>query len=223
MTVEVRHETENGPVLLESVTQGRTVTFYTSGFSIFDFTSSAQKISSKTSEWLENTLFGRSSNQNATLETAKIDEKSIPDGFSIIDTTSSPQDSNLWMTLQRVKDIVLGKLESIDLYAVVDGRLAGIVKENVRISDVLRLNLGNYSSFALVRDSGFRNKVEELGNVILSGLMPKNGTAEATDVTEEYENFVVGRSVSKEEEADKECRKHHQQSGAGSFLPVRRR
>ena len=82
------------------------------------FTSSAQKIISKTSEWLDYTLFGRSNDQNATLENAKIDENSLPDGFSIIDTTSSPQNSNLWITLQRVKDIALGKLESIDLYAV---------------------------------------------------------------------------------------------------------
>ena len=163
-----------------------------------------QKIFSKTTESLEIRLFGRPNDQNATLENAKIDENCLPDGFSIIDTTSSPQNSNLWMTLQRVKDISLGKLESIDLYAVVDGKLAGIVKENVGITDILRLNLGNYSSFALVRDSGLRNKVEELGNVVLSGLMPKNGTAEATDVTDEYENFVGGQSVSKEGEADEE-------------------
>ena len=193
--VEVRHVTENGAVLLESTNNAGVVTFKTNSFSLFTFTSFAQKIFSKTTESLEIRLFGRSSDQNATLENAKIDENSLPDGFSIIDTTSSPQNSNLWMTLQRVKDIALGKLESIDLYAVVDGKLAGIVKENVRITDILRLNLGNYSSFALVRDSGLRNKVEELGNVILSGLMPKNGTAEATDVTKEYENFVVGRSV----------------------------
>ena len=108
---------------------------------------------------------------------------------------NSPQNSNLWMTLQRVKDIALGKLESIDLYAVVDGKISALVKENVGITDILRLNLGNYSSFAMVRDSGLRNKVEELGNVILSGLMPKNGTAEAVDVTDEYVEFVDRRSV----------------------------
>ena len=105
------------------------------------FTSTAQEIFSKTSEALEISLFGRSSDQNATLENAKIDENCLPDGFSIIDTTSSPQNSNLWMTLQRVKDIALGKLESIDLYAVVDGKLAGIVKENVGISDVCDVRL----------------------------------------------------------------------------------
>ena len=168
------------------------------------FTSSAQKIFSKTTESLEIRLFGRSSDQNATLENAKIDEKSLPDGFSIIDTTSSPQNSNLWMTLQRVKDIALGKLESIDLYAVVDGKISALVKENVGITDILRLNLGNYSSFALVRDSGLRNKVEELGNVILSGLMPKNGTAEAVDVTDEYADFVGGLGVGENREADEE-------------------
>ena len=82
------------------------------------FTSSAQKIFQKTTESLEIRLFGRSNDQSATLETAKIDKNSLPDGFSIIDTTSSPQNSDLWITLQRVKDIALGKLESIDLYAV---------------------------------------------------------------------------------------------------------
>ena len=103
-----------------------------------------------------------------------------------------------------MKDIVLGKLESISLYAVENGRITALVKENVGITDVLRLNLGNYSSFALVRDSGLRSRIEEIGNVVLSGLMPKNGVAEATDVTEEYENFLGGRSVSKEGEADED-------------------
>lgn len=202
--VEVRHLTDEGEILLDSTNDGEVVTFTTNSFSLFTFTSSAQKISSKTSEWLENTLFGRSKDENATLETAKIDENSLPDGFSIIDTTSSPQNSNLWLTLKRVGDIALGKLESISLYAVVDGKISALVKENVGITDILRLNLGNYSSFALVRDSGLRSKVEELGNVVLSGLMPKNGTADAVDVTDEYENFVGGLGASKDGEDDEE-------------------
>ena len=195
LTVEVRHETENGSILLDSTTEGQYVTFTTDGFSIFDFTSTAQKISSWTSDLLENTLFGRSENENAEHNSITIDENSIPDGFSILEAFSTTQSNNLWLMMQRVKDFALGKLESIALYAVEDGKLAGLVKENIGITDVLRFNLGNYSSFALVRDSGLRNKVEELGNVILSGLMPKNGLAEATDVTEEYADFVPSKSV----------------------------
>ena len=165
------------------------------------FTSTAQKITSWTSDLLENTLFGRSENENAEHNSINIDENSIPDGFSILEAFSTTQSNNLWLMMQRVRDIVLGKLESVSLYAVEDGKLAGIVKENIGITDVLRFNLGNYSSFALVRDSGLRNKVEELGNVILSGLMPKNGLAEATNVTEEYVDFVPSKSA-KQEEAD---------------------
>ena len=201
LTVTVKHQTENGLVELQSSTEGQTVTFITDGFSLFDFTSTAQRITSWTSDWLENTLYGRTNDQNINHGTISIDEDSIPDGFSIIDTTSTTQNSNLWITLQRVKDIVLGKLESISLYAVENGRITALVKENVGLSDILRLNLGNYSSFALVRDSGLRSRIEETGNVVLSGLMPKNGVAEATDVTKKYENFLGGRSVSKEGEA----------------------
>ena len=195
LTVEVRHETENGSILLDSTTEGQYVTFTTDGFSIFDFTSTAQRITSWTSDLLENTLFGRSENENAEHNSINIDENSIPDGFSILEAFSTTQSNNLWLMMQRVKDFALGKLESINLYAVEDGKLAGLVKENIGITDVLRFNLGNYSSFALVRDSGLRNKVEELGNVILSGLMPKNGLAEATDVMEEYADFVPSKSV----------------------------
>ena len=150
---------------------------------------------------LENTLFGSSKDENAEYNSITIDENSVPDGFSILEAFSTTQSNNLWLMIQRIKDLVLGKLESISLYAVEDGKLAGIVKENIGITDVLRFNLGNYSSFALVRDSGLRNKVEELGNVILSGLMPKNGLAEATDVTEEYVDFAQSQSA-KQGESD---------------------
>ena len=95
LTVEVRHETENGSILLDSTTEGQYVTFTTDGFSIFDFTSTAQKITSWTSDWLENTLYGRSDDQNVDHGSISIDEDSIPDGFSIIDTTSTTQNSNL--------------------------------------------------------------------------------------------------------------------------------
>ena len=97
-------------------------------FTSSSFTSTAQKITSWTSDWLENTLYGRSNDQNINHGTISIDEDSIPDGFSIIDTTSTTQNSNLWITLQRVKDIVLGKLESISLYAVENGKITALVK-----------------------------------------------------------------------------------------------
>lgn len=204
LDVTVKHQTEDGLVTLDSITEGQTVTFTTDGFSLFDFTSTAQKITSWTSDLLENTLFGRSKEENVDYSVIQIDENSVPDGFSILEAFSTTQSNNLWLMIQRIKDLVLGKLESIALYAVEDGKLAGLVKENIGITDVLRLSLGNYSSFALVRDSGLRRKIEDFGNVVLSGLMPKNGVVEAINVTEEYANFVGGRGRDKDGEADED-------------------
>ena len=47
--VEVRHITDNGSELLESTNEAGTITFTTNSFSLFEFTSTAQKLSSWTS------------------------------------------------------------------------------------------------------------------------------------------------------------------------------
>ena len=158
LTVEVRHETAEGSILLESSTSGQSVTFTTDSFSVFDFTSTAQKIGSWTSDLLENTLFGRTATQETEHEEISVENDT--EGLTILEAFTVTRSSDLWMTLQRIKDLVLGKLESIVLYTVADGKLGEIVKENISLTDVLRLSLGNLSSFALVRDSGLRRRTE---------------------------------------------------------------
>ena len=199
MAVTVKHHTDNGVITLDSVTDGQTVTFATDGFSLFDFTATAQEITSWTSGMLENTLLGKNASQSVDYSAIQIDENNIPEGISVLDAFATTQSGDLWLTIKRTKDLALGNLESVSLYAMENGEIAGLIKENVEISDVLRLSLGNYSDFALVRDSGLRRRVADFGNVTLNGLMPKNGVANTTDVTEEYADWA--QSVQNEEDA----------------------
>ena len=173
LDVRVLHEKNDGTVVpVESTTSGQTVTFTTDSFSLFDFTSTAQKLSSWTSNLLENTFFGKTDAQEAAHEEIFVDN--VTEGLTVLEAFTVTKSSDLWMTLQRIKDLVLGRLESIVLYTVEDGKLGTIVKENITLTDVLRFSLSDLSSFALVKDTGLRRKVAEMGNVILNGMMPKN-------------------------------------------------
>ena len=193
LEVEVCHETAAGSVLLESTTEGQQVTFVTDSFSLFDFSAAARQITSWTTDLLENAFYGIGNSAETRHNT--IQAESPIEGLSVLEAFSVTRSSDLWMSLRRIADIALGKMESISLYTVANGQLSALVKENISLSDVLRMSLGNFSEFALVRDTGLRRRVEQIGSVLLNGLVPKNASATATDVTEEYTDFIPSRSV----------------------------
>ena len=196
--VEVRHITSSGSELLESTNDAGTITFTTGSFSLFEFTARATELSTWTSGLLENTFFGRTETQTATSEAITPDN--VTEGLTVLEAFSVTKSGDLWMTLRRIKDLVLGKLESIALYTVEDGQLGSIVRENISLTDILRFNLSDLSSFALVRDSGLRRKTQDLGNIILNGMMPKSALAEAQDVTEDYADMSFRDGIEQEEE-----------------------
>ena len=199
--VEVRHITDNGSELLESTNEAGTITFMTNSFSLFEFTSTAQKLSSWTSGLLENTFFGKTDAQETTHEEISVDN--VTEGLSILEAFSVTKNSDLWMTLRQIQRLVLGKLESLTLYTVENGKLGSIVRDNITLSDILRFNLGDLSSFALVKDSGLRRKAQDLGNIILNGMMPKGATAEAEDVTEAYADIDFSTRLESDEKKEK--------------------
>lgn len=199
--VEVRHITDNGSELLESTNDAGTITFTTNSFSLFEFTSTAQKLSSWTSGLLENTFFGKTDAQETTHEEISVDN--VTEGLSILEAFSVTKNSDLWMTLRQIQRLVLGKLESLTLYTVENGKLGSIVRDNITLSDILRFNLGDLSSFALVKDSGLRRKTQDLGNIILNGMMPKGATAEAEDVTEAYADIDFSTRLESDEKKEK--------------------
>ena len=185
--ITVRHLTDQGPELLESTNNTGTITFTTDSFSLFEFTSTARKLGSWTSDLLENNFFGKTNTQETSY--SEITVSDVTEGLTVLEAFNVTYSGNLWMTLQRIKDLMLGKLENIVLYSVEDGKLGGIVKENLTLSDVLRFSPSDLSSFALVRDSGLRRKMADLGNVILNGMMPKDATVSVSDVRKDYADF----------------------------------
>ena len=70
---------------------------------------------------------------------------------------------------------------------------------------ILRFNLSDLSGFALVKDSGLRRKTQDLGKIILNGMMPKGATAEAQDVTEAYAYIDFSTRLESDERKEKKC------------------
>ena len=165
---------------MESSTNGNEVTFTTDSFSFFGFSSVAREILSWTDDLLSSTILGRSSKDTAEYGMAKVE--GLVRGLELLDAYTVTMSQNLWLSIQRVADLALGKLESIDLYSVVDGKLDQLVREDVSLSDVLQLSLGNLGAFALVKDTGLRDRVLEAKKVIVSGFVPKEATLEVSEV-----------------------------------------
>lgn len=165
---------------MESSTNGNEVTFTTDSFSFFGFSSVAREILSWTDDLLSGTILGRSSKDTAEYGEMKVE--GLVRGLELLDAYTVTMSQNLWLSIQRVADLALGKLESIDLYSVVDGKLDQLVRENVSLSDVLQLSLGNLGAFALVKDTGLRDRVLEAKKVIVSGFVPKDATLEMSEV-----------------------------------------
>ena len=182
--VEVRHITDGGTELLESTNDAGSITFTTSGFSLFEFISRAQALSAWSTGQTSNTFYGKTANQEAQASAVSVSD--VTEGLEVLEAYSLTGSNDLWVVLQRITDIALGKMESIALYTVEDGQLGAIVRDHVSLNDMLRFNLGDLGRYALVRDTGLRHIIAELGNITLDGMMPKNSAAEATDVREEY-------------------------------------
>ncbi len=72
--------------------------------------------------------------------------------------------------------------ESLDVYAVNNGQLDHVLASNIAQEE--SVELGSAKGFALVRDSGYRQKSVTLDNVSLDGMMPKDVSAEAEDASE---------------------------------------
>ena len=68
-----------------------------------------------------------------------------------------------------------------------NGELSDILAEGSDIN--ASLALGDADGFAVVKDSGYRRKSFNLGDVSLNGMMPKAAEAEADDVAEQYADF----------------------------------
>ena len=72
--------------------------------------------------------------------------------------------------------VALGERESVAVYSVKDGEVADLLSEGTESGSVA---LGGAEGFAVVKDTGYRNLSFDLGDVTLSGMMPKAAEVEA--------------------------------------------
>lgn len=182
--VEVVHMTKDGPVTLESTNDGGTVTFVTDSFSLFTFTSRARQIASMQTGLAETNFYGKTADR--TIEAGTVALTDVTEGLEVLETCALPQDADLWTVLRMTGVPELEKAESLSLYAVDGNALGGIVQENLAPYWNLRFNLGELNSWALVKDTGYRHLEMDLEHVVLDGMMPKNASAAAEDVTDAY-------------------------------------
>ena len=196
--IEVWHETKDGDILLSSQTVGDMVSFDTDGFSKFKFRSVAKQLETWFSDNLEFTLWGAF---ETSFEAESIEAKNGVEGLEVLEAFSVVDSSKLWLSLQRTTDLISHKRQHIALYAVQDGALGDVVRDDLSLDEVIRFNMAELSDFALVRDSGLRQVEQEFGNIHLTGLMPINAETIVNDVTESYstEDFADADRIYEEE------------------------
>ena len=158
-------------VPVESSLEGDTVTFTTDSFSLYGFSSRAKALLNWTDDLLSGTILGKTTNEEAKYAPSTVD--GITKGLELLDAYTVTKSENLWLSLQRVKDLALGSLETVDLYTIANGQLGELVKEGVTLSDVLRYSLSDMGGFALVKDTGLRERVLNALGVTVDGMVPK--------------------------------------------------
>ena len=166
---------------------GGTVTFTADSFSVYGVGSVLRSLLSWTNEAVDYTLQGFSALLNPTYTDMEV---SLEEGLEAVNAYRVQSAIGSLLSALRVKvstAMELAERESVAVYAVRDGEIGEILAEGANIDE--SLPLGDAEGFAVVKDSGYRRKVFELGAVELNGMMPKDAQAEAADVTGEFEGY----------------------------------
>ena len=179
-TLEVVHFSDNGvaeKIENEADING-TVTFITRSFSVFGFGSVLRSLVTWTSDAVTYTLqgFSRLLNPSYTAISVAVEEgMEVLSAYNVRSTLGSLLNA-LYVRVSTA--FSLGSRESLVVYSVKDGTVGEVLEESVsNINDSIAL--GSADGFAVIRDTGYRRKTFELGDVELSGMMPKEAEAEA--------------------------------------------
>lgn len=216
--LEVVHFSDIGAQKVDSqVDEGGVVTFATDSFSIFGFTSVLRALLSWTSDNSSYTLQSFPDLRTAAPQTFAAPQRAslrsrsgcaeldvaVEEGIEVLNAYQVPStlgdlQNPLYVKVQTVVD--LAERESVAVYSVKDGEVVDFLAEGEDVS----VCLGNNDSFAVVKDSGYRQKTFELGDVELNGMMPKAAEASAENVTGQYEAFDITHSEGGPEESGDE-------------------
>ena len=188
--LEVVHFGERGAEKLDSTASSDgVVTFTTDSFSTFGFGSILRSLLSWTSDAVNYTIQGFSTLLRPTYTAISV---AVEEGLEAISAYQVQSRLGSLLNALYVKvstALNLGARESVIVYAVKDGRLSEVLAEGGNIDESLAL--GRADGFAVVKDTGFRRKLFDLGAVSLNGMMPKAAQAEAVPAAPDLEGSLL--------------------------------
>ena len=196
--VQVVHFTDEGAETIDSSSEDTLVSFAADSFSVYGFSSVLKSVAKEETD--EAALTVLTSGKAPELSGAQPETE---EGTEVLAAyTVDESNSKLWLKAVLNEDAELAERESVTLCTVQDNTVTEVILEEVSLEkQMVQLDPGA-EGFALVKDSGYRRMDLELvpeageGNepnsddsatVTLSGMLPKDASAEAQDVTAQFD------------------------------------
>ena len=158
------------------------VTFQTNGFSVFGIGGIASKLFGWVDDFLNVAVYGISSTSNPGYKAMKV--KTPEAGIELLEAYKVSGSNSMWVNVSLASELQLNKLESVSVYAVNDGQLGNELYANMSVGANETVALGEADGFALVKDTGLRERTFVTSNVKLDGFMPKEATVSVDDAVE---------------------------------------
>ena len=183
---------EDGAKEIDCITSDKTVVFSTSELSAFCIIGAVSPVISENTDVAELSVFTLDSD---TATIADSDSIEVPEeGYETliaVELADSGDETSNWIKTGLSENAVLGEGENIALYSVEDGAVTDVIIPDIADnSDVQTVDSG-VTAVALVKDTGLRHlnfEIHPEGSealVVLDGMMPREASAEAYDVTGE--------------------------------------
>ena len=201
--LQVVHFDEDGATAVESnTTDEAEVTFKTESFSVFGFGTALRSVMTEKNEFVDISLY------------SSWDELEFSDISSFIaapeegietskafELSGNVQTSKLWVRAELGEKANLDDGEFLSLYSIKNDEAAEMIIEDISENSGLCSVGEDVSGVVLMKDTGLRHlsfdlKPTKNSSVSLDGLMPKNATANAIDVSEKQEEAILAYDIS---------------------------
>ena len=190
MDAEVWHIKDNDRVLLECENNNGYIAFDTDSFSLFEFVVPAKEVSSWTTEQSNYTILNASEQGEGLYYEIEIND--VTAGLTVLEAYHVEPSSDTVMTLRGTFAETASPYASLLLCSAEDNQLTGVVKKDITTDETICFNTADLQDFAIVLDSGYRDKELVSNNISVSGMLPKNSEAISEEITSEYtiQNFA---------------------------------
>ena len=151
---------------------------------------SLYEVMSETTETAEVKVLSSSDDSEVEVATDSDAEIEAEEGLEVLENYTISEreksDETLYVKAEQDEDVSLMPEESMALYSVADDKLEEVIIEDISEEENPCEIDDEVTGLALVRDLGYRHLNFKLDAVTLDGMMPKNATADASDVTDKY-------------------------------------